>query len=71
MDHNGLPESAEQTQAEIEFYTLIRTQCETVRKGERVDLCKVAIRETERCEELLRALTRHAKRFGPKKLKVA
>lgn len=63
---NGLPDNAEKTQAEIEFFTHIRTVADAVRTGERVDLSEVAIQEIRRCDERLALLKRQLKRYGPR-----
>lgn len=59
-----LPESAEETRAEIEVFKLMKAQLDATRKGDRTDLAKVALREVERCNEWLADLERHLKRFG-------
>lgn len=57
-------DSAEETRAAIEVFTLMRTQLHSIRKGDRTDLAKMAIREIERCDEELALLDRHLKRYG-------
>lgn len=63
MDVKSL-DSAEQTKAAIKVFTLLKAQLTAVRKGDRTDLAKVAIREIERCDQRLADLDRHLKRFG-------
>lgn len=57
-------DSAEQTRAAIEVFTLMRTTLETVRRGDRKDLARVALLEVDRCDKELEQLERHLKRFG-------
>lgn len=64
-----MPGSAKEIAAEIEFLNLLRATAEAVRIGERVDLCKLAVAEIERCDARLIALKRNAKRCGERKKK--
>lgn len=61
---NGLPDSAEKTQAEIEFYNRLKSDCNALRIGERIEFCEVAVREMERCESRLDELKAHLRRFS-------
>lgn len=60
---NGLPDTVEEIEAEIAFYTYLKSTCEAIRKGEEIRQSGVAARESLRCDELLHKLNRKLARL--------
>lgn len=60
---NGLPETIEELDVEIEFYEHLETECNAVRTGARPELSPIACFELKRVTGLLEKLRDKKKRL--------